>query len=192
MKKFSQIKSFQTTTSQGRPKYVISADKFAKFESDLFDLLGIENTAFKPSPAPSSTIESQQLNCDTIRSKLVPDITHLESSLDLNPMGQIQLLKRTSGTKEKEAATIIENEHEMRSKVITVILNQQTTSSTTTSSRPPRKSGRILLTKKNSTSLDSVLSEIGNIFKAVESLPIRRLFNLRGTQVMLFFCININ
>lgn len=183
MKKFSHIKSFQTTA--GSAKYVISAEKFAKFESDLFELLGIENTPFKPANEPSSS----SLNCDTIRSKIVADMSRIEADLELNPMGkmQIQTAKRTTRSTSAMAkkkmiseAMINEDDHhleEIRSKVITVVLNQ---SSVTTR---PRKSGRILLTKKNSISLDSVLSEIGNIFKAVESLPIRRLFNLKGAQV---------
>ena len=116
-------------------------------------------------------------------------MSRIEADLELNPMGkmQIQTAKRTTRSTSAMAkkkmiseAMINEDEHhleEIRSKVITVVLNQ---SSVTTR---PRKSGRILLTKKNSISLDSVLCEIGNIFKAVESLPIRRLFNLKGAQV---------
>lgn len=181
--KFSQIKSFRTSRN-GASKYAISAEKFSQFEADLFDLLGIQNAPFKVDDAQEAN-QPLVVNCDTVRSKIVADMAKFERGLELNAFNRVQMKKPIKkevvkpkystmlmGSEDSGAATTSENV-EFRSKVITVVLNRP---------NRPRPAGRLLLTKKNSINLDSVLSEIGNMFKA-HAAQIRKLFNLKGTQV---------
>lgn len=169
--KFTQIKSFRTA-STGQTKFIVSAEKFAKYEKDLFDLLGIQNTPFKLDSASTSQADSKNLHS---RSNLVQDMTRFEADFELNALNQVQQCCRNSRRElsKLKNSDSLSDENKFRSKVISVVLNQPTR---------PRRAGRILLTKKNSASLDSVLSEIGNMFKA-HSVQIRKLFNLRGVQV---------
>lgn len=174
---FVQIKSFQTSPN-GSSKYVISAEKFAEFEANLFDLLGIQSTPFKV-----DTTNQSAVNYDTDRSKIVSDMSVFEKNLELNAFSGVQLKKivKTEAEKAKNLvkSSLLSDDSatntniEFRSKVITVILNRP---------NRPRPAGRLLLTKKNSATIDSVLNEIGNMFKA-NAAQIRKLFNLRGTQV---------
>jgi hypothetical protein len=61
---------------------------------------------------------------------------------------------------------------ELRPKLATIILNQTTR---------PRKALRLLLTKRNTVSLDAVLNELSYLFKL--EAPIRRIYSLTGDQV---------
>lgn len=184
LNKFTQIKSFRTSRN-GASKFTISAGKFSQFETDLFELLGIQNTPFKPNEVDDNS-QPTAMNCDMARSKLVADMSKLERGLELNAFNKVQMKKpfkreaaavRPSAKYSNMPATVDEqlvNENqEFRSKVITVILNRPTR---------PRPAGRLLLTKKNSSNLDSVLNEIANMFKA-NAAQIRKLFNLKATQV---------
>lgn len=193
-RKFRQINALKTAPTQ--ISYAISAENFVKFEESLFDVLGLTGTSFKldsePTVKRSSACGNREL--ETIfRSKLVSNMETIEKSLELNALSQLQLKQHESKRKQRVGTTKKghlrnenqhhddhdeENDDEFKSKIVTVILNQ---------TARPRKAGRILLTRKNSTHLDNVLSELTGFFKNESVVQIRKLFNLKGVQVMIEF-----
>jgi hypothetical protein len=191
-RKFRQINALKTAHTQ--ISYAISAQNFVIYEEALFDVLGLTGTSFKldssePPPVKQSSACGNNELETTFRSKLVSNMETIEKSLELNALSQLQLKQHESKRKQRVGTTKKghlrnENEHhdhdeenddEFKSKIVTVILNQ---------TARPRKAGRILLTRKNSTHLDNVLSELTGFFKNESVVQIRKLFNLKGVQVM--------
>lgn len=144
----------------------------AKYESDIFELLGVKSEPLTPDKIYSS---ESIVNGERSRSKLIPDMVEFEKELSLNSYCQTPLLKTVKNVKNELSKDELQKNLEFQSKVITVVLNRPTR---------PRRAGRLLLTKKNTVSLDNVLSDITNMFKA-HGAQIRKLFNIRGAHVSL-------
>lgn len=181
---YLNIKTIKSNNSN-KLLYPVSAEKFSQFESLLFDLVGFTNTPYKTSDLESKKT-TEFLKDDYSNTQFIPNMESLTQKLEINPANRIQLKKNvpqknsnSQSNKEKDFESI-ECEQKLydmnyKAKLVTVILNQ---------SIRPRKAGRILLTKRNTANLDSILNEIGNFFKT-ES--IRKLFNLSGVQVSLLY-----
>lgn len=176
---FVSIKSIKSNNSN-KVMYPISAEKFAKFESMLFDLVGFSTSSFKVENEPDK--HASNLNkIDIINSKFIPNMEVFSNKLEINPANHAQLKKFAnrngvnSSHSDMDNASIEEERVQnlyFKAKLVTIILNE---------SIRPRRACRVLLTKRNTNSLDSIINEIENIFK-VDS--IKKIFNLSGLQVI--------
>lgn len=170
--------------SKNEPIYPISLSNMYQFEKDLFELLGF--------PAQDN-IDEEELENKKIhklrefddmqcQSTYIADTRALYYDLDFtNPYEPKLVEKKKQANEKKNAkrADRLKNEpmNENRpAKVITTVLSGAVR---------PRKAARLLLTKRNTATLDQVLEAICDSLK-VESINVKRLYTLKGREVLKF------
>ncbi len=187
---YSRIRSIKLNGSSKRHLHPIEAEAFATFEAGLFDLLGFTNA--EPFKLPEISVNTpanhkhdlQKLrnitNNDQVKSQLITDVSLIKDHVEMNAFTQMQLKKVIADEPESRASrnslTGTPEDFKkitLKPKLATIILNQ--------SMVRPRKALRILLTKRNTISLDVVLNELSYLFRL--DVPIRRIYSLRGEQV---------
>jgi hypothetical protein len=193
------LKTFYTPNN--KQLYFIQSQAFSQFESKLFDLVGF-------SQASSFKLENikqeekfvlkklQEFNSYENSNCVVTDTNVLNENLANNVFRKLQLkaaetqpikLKTsksstTTKTVEKFEEPEINRAKKLNSKIITIVYNQL--SSETGGYK--RRACRLLLTKRNTFSMDTVLNEMSNLFK-IESSSFKRIFSMNGNQVCLLF-----
>lgn len=177
---FFNIKSIKSNKSN-KVMYPISAEKFSQFESMLFDSLGFTTSSYKPEDEMDKKMPNLN-KIDILNSKFIPNMELLSNKLEINSANHVQIKRNTgrndirSPHSDMENASIEEERAKnifLKAKLVTIILNEPIR---------PRRACRVLLTKRNTNSLDSIIYEIENIFKVDN---IKKIFNLCGLQV---FC----
>ncbi len=191
------LKTFYTPNN--KQLYFIQSQAFSQFETKLFDLVGF-------SQASSFKLENikqeekfvlrklQEFNSYENSNCVVTDTNVLNENLANNVFRKLQLkaaetqpikLKTsksstTTKTVEKFEESEINRAKKLNSKIITIVFNQL--SSETGGYK--RRACRLLLTKRNTFSMDTVLNEMSNLFK-IESSSFKRIFSMNGNQVCL-------
>ena len=142
-----------------------------------------------------------QLNANQLTCAYINDMNVLNETLKLNDLtnlfGGVLENKMTKSAKSNATSTKstlginvnseyrnMLDEYEKQSektknkaKLVTIVLNE--------SNVRPRRSGKLLISRKQTTNFDSGLNEISNMFK-VDYALIKRLFDLNGIQVILY------
>jgi hypothetical protein len=187
---YSRIRNIKLSGSSKRHLHPIEAEAFATFETALFDLLGFtEAEPFKlPEISVNTAANNRQdlrklrniINNEPVKSQFITDMSLIKDHVEMNAFSQIQLKKVIADEPEsrtsRNSMTGMPEDFKkisLKPKLATVILNK--------SSVKPRKALRILLTKRNTISLDAVLNELSYLFKL--DVPIRRIYSLSGEQV---------
>lgn len=192
---YSNIRSVKLHKSK-RYLYPMQAESFAKFETALFDVLGFKDQPFKlPEINQNNTNGSyandvkklQLLTSNSLcKSQLLNDMSILKDNIELNPFNQIQLKKQivdethrneddkllTAGATPMDSPELLSN-LVLRPKLATFIFNQPTR---------PRKAMRMVLSKRNTANLDSILSELTYLFNL--ETPLKRIYHLSGDQLI--------
>ncbi|CAF0754761.1 unnamed protein product [Brachionus calyciflorus] len=176
---FVNIRSIKSPLNN-KVMYPISADKFAQFESKLFDLIGLTGGNFKM----DDTQNKKGINLDkteVLNANFIPNMEVLSNKLEINSVNQIQLKKMNNRTSfnasrsDTDNGSLADDERTqnlyLKAKLVTLMLNE---------SVRPRRACRVLLTKRNTSSLDNIINEIENIFKVDN---IKKIFNLSGMQI---------
>lgn len=175
--------------------YPMSALKFSQFEGMLFDLLGLPNTAaFKPGPCLSDKVpDVKKLEQLPENSNIfLSDINTISNMIQTNVFNQNQLKDLKNGqrtpknsgktadrTSPKEDSSNINGKPQTNQKcsiktnVLTVIHS---------SKARPRMAHKLLISKKNTETLDMFMNEICQLFK-LEYANVRRLFTLSGVEI---------
>ncbi|RNA27257.1 serine threonine- kinase DCLK2 isoform X3, partial [Brachionus plicatilis] len=175
---FVNIKSIKSNKSN-KVMYPISAEKFAQFESMLFDLVGFTTSSYKVEDE-QATKAPRLDKIDITNSKFVPNMEVLSHKLEINSANHVQVKKVNarngldSANSDTDNASLDEERTQnlyFKAKLVTIMLNEPLR---------PRRACRVLLTKRNTNSLDSIINEIENIFK-VDS--IKKIFNLSGLMI---------
>ena len=190
----TKIKMFTDSSSLvNREYYPVSAQKFSDFESMLFDILGVANVPLKldeTSNSELSTLQELEDSKTTGSSFFISNMMQINKEINrnvlfhnkLNRLSIIADQEATADTDRYLEATIVRPHRDpQRTKIITVILHSN-------KGGKPRKAGRLLINKRNTVSLDLVISEISNLFK-IDVLNIKKLFSLTGIPVNLLIRI---
>lgn len=175
---FFKIKSIKSNKGN-KVMYPISAEKFSQFESMLFDSLGFTTNSYKPEQEQDKKMPNLNKN-DILNSKFIPNMEILSNQLEINSANYVQVKRNTlqngtgSSHNDMDNSSVEEERTKnlfLKAKLVTIMLNEPIR---------PRRACRILLTKRNTNSLDSIIYEIENIFKVDN---IKKIFNLCGLQV---------
>lgn len=184
----NSIKSFLGTNNN--LLYAIPTYSFSQFETMLFDLAGFAPiSSFKmenirPDESEVSILKKiDELNSFEHSAAIIPDMNVLNENLTNNVFRKAKLkvnepskaTKMKPSLKQSTKSDDLKSK-QIKSKLITVILNQPLDATS------KRKASRILLSKRNTSSMDSVLNEISNLFR-VDSSNVRRLFSMDGNHV---------
>lgn len=183
----TKIKMFTDSSSLvNREYYPVSAQKFSDFESMLFDIMGVANLPLKLDETGNSelsTLQELEDSKTTGSSFFISNMMQINKEINRNVLFHNKLNKLSIIADQEASAegasletTIIRPHRDPhRTKIITVILHNN-------KGGKPRKAGRILINKRNTTSLDLIVSEISNLFK-IDVLNIKKLFSLTGIPV---------
>ena len=182
----TKIKMFTDSSSLvNREYYPVSAQKFSDFESMLFDIMGVANVPLKLDETTNSelsTLQELEDSKTTGSSFFISNMMQINKEINRNVLFHNRLNKLsiiadqdadTDGN--LESAIVRPRKDPHRTKIITVILHNN-------KGVKPRKAGRILINKRNTTSLDLIISEISNLFK-IDVLNIKKLYSLTGIPV---------